>query len=190
MSNSPLTIYAGQEARNRLRREGWQADLFSLMVGASGGPKWFVLRYLDELVFTGFLAGGSKPMELIGSSIGSWRHLCLVQDDPLKALDVLARRYCEQSYSTRRPNAMEVSAVCTQMLNEICAVNDGDIKTGLSRIIDHPRYHSHVVTARGGNFTGSPHSPVLLPSLGLAALANGLHRRALAPFFQIGRAHV
>lgn len=184
MSPQPLTIYAGQEARQRIKREGWQPDLFSLQIGASGGPKWFVLRYLDELLFGDFLARGSKPLDLIGSSIGSWRNLCAMQQDPVQALDILARRYCEQSYTTRRPTPMEISAVCSQMLTEICAGEDGDARTGLQRLIDHPRYHNHIVTARGGHFTGSPHTPLLLPSLGVAALFNGVHRRLLAPFFQ------
>ncbi len=182
--SSALTIYAGQEARQRIQREGWQPDLFSLLIGASGGPKWFVLRYLDELLFGDFLARGTQPLNTIGSSIGSWQHLCLNQADPLKALDILAKRYCEQSYSTRRPTPLEITAVCNQMLNEICAGEDGDPRTGLQHMMSHPRYHSHVVTARGGHFTGSPHTPLLLPSLGVAALANGVHRRLLAPFFQ------
>ena len=176
--NSPLTIYAGAEARKRLKKEGWHADLFSLMIGASGGPKWFVLKYLDELLFSEFLASGTKDLELIGSSIGSWRHACLVQDDPVAALDTMARCYCEQTYDSKKPSALEVSAVSALMLQEICGSD------GVEHIANHPRYHSHIVTARGGNFTGSPHTPVLLPSLGLAGLANGIHRRAFEPFFQ------
>ncbi|MFT5482319.1 MAG: hypothetical protein ACI9GW_000968 [Halieaceae bacterium] len=176
-----LTIYAGAEARLRLQKEGWHPDLFSLLVGASGGPKWFVLKYLDELMFGDFLAGGTRKLDLIGSSIGSWRHVCLTQPDPIAALDVLAKRYCEQTYTSKRPSGAEVSAVSGQMLEEIFKVSGVD---GAAALRNHPRYHSHIVTARGGHFTGSAQPLVLAPSLGLAALANGIHRKALQPFFQ------
>ena len=48
---SSLSIYAGPTALQQIRREGLKADQFKVLVGASGGPKWFVLYGLDHLFF-------------------------------------------------------------------------------------------------------------------------------------------
>ena len=45
-----LDIYAGKNALARIKREGFSADLFDYVLGASGGPKWFVLFGLDNQI--------------------------------------------------------------------------------------------------------------------------------------------
>jgi hypothetical protein len=69
-----LSVYLGREAAARISREGWSAQLFSLLLGASGGPKWFILGQLDRLLFGDFLQQRTQPLSVLGSSIGSWRH--------------------------------------------------------------------------------------------------------------------
>ena len=39
-----LTVRAGRTALAQLKKDGFSADAFSTMLGASGGPKWLV-RY-------------------------------------------------------------------------------------------------------------------------------------------------
>ena len=55
-----LSVYLGREAARRIGAQGWSPDLFSLLLGASGGPKWFVLGQLDRLLFGDFLRGGEQ----------------------------------------------------------------------------------------------------------------------------------
>ena len=52
-----LDVYAGKNALARIKKEGFSADLFDYMLGASGGPKWFVLAGLDRYIFPEFFAG-------------------------------------------------------------------------------------------------------------------------------------
>lgn len=40
---APLEIYAGKKARETIMKNGFSPELFSYFLGASGGPKWFVL---------------------------------------------------------------------------------------------------------------------------------------------------
>ncbi len=54
---SSLSIYAGPTARAQLLEQGVTAAQFNVMVGASGGPKWFVLYGLDRYLFGTFLQG-------------------------------------------------------------------------------------------------------------------------------------
>ncbi len=95
-----LSVYMGREAADRIGRDGWSADLFDLLLGASGGPKWFILGQLDRLLFGNFLASGTRPLSVVGSSIGSWRHACLAMKDPVSAVDRLEQGYLYQHYAT------------------------------------------------------------------------------------------
>ena len=51
---SVLDIYAGPNALKRLNQNGFSQDQFDYMLGASGGPKWFVLAGLDRYIFSTF----------------------------------------------------------------------------------------------------------------------------------------
>ena len=110
MAVKALSVYLGREAARRIASEGWSADLFSLLLGASGGPKWLILGHLDRLLFGDFLARGKRPLSALGSSIGSWRHACLAMPDPVAAIDRLEQAYLAQHYATR-PTPARVSAV-------------------------------------------------------------------------------
>ena len=65
-----LDIYAGSKALKRIKEEGFSADLFDFMLGASGGPKWFVLAGLDRFIFADFFKGRERPVDIIGSLQG------------------------------------------------------------------------------------------------------------------------
>lgn len=172
-----LQVFAGREAARRLARDGWSADQFSLLLGASGGPKWFVLAALDRFLFGEFLQRSSQPLATLGSSIGAWRHACLAQPDPVAALDRFAHAYLHQSYSLR-PDSDEITAASLGILQYILGEN------GATHVAGHPRIRQHVVTARGRGACGTRH-PLLLP-LGLAgaAVGNTLNRRLLQRAFQ------
>jgi len=135
-----LAVYAGREAARRIRREGWSPDLFSLLLGASGGPKWFILGRLDRFLFGDFLQRGDRPLSALGSSIGSWRHACLAQTDPVAAVDRLEAGYLYQEYASRRPGPEEISAVSRDILDRVLQSD------GARHLVEHPRIRSHIVT--------------------------------------------
>jgi hypothetical protein len=172
-----LSVYLGREAATRISREGWSAQLFSLLLGASGGPKWFILGQLDRLLFGDFLQQRTQPLSVLGSSIGSWRHACLAMDDPVAAIDQLERGYLYQHYATR-PTAAEVSEVSLGILQQVL----GD--RGAKTLTSHPRIHTHIVTARGRGPAAAASSPLLATGMGVAALGNTVSRRLLKLHFQ------
>ena len=177
MATSALSVYLGREAARRIGREGWSADLFSLLLGASGGPKWFILAGLDRLLFGDFLQRSERPLSVLGSSIGSWRHACLAMPDPVAALGNLERAYLEQHYSSK-PGAAEVSEVSRDILRQLLG------ETGARALANHPRINSHIVTARGRGPAGASATPLLAAGMGTAALGNAISRRLLSPLFQ------
>jgi hypothetical protein len=86
LSSTNLVVRAGAQATQRLRAEGFHPELFDTLVGASGGPKWLVLRHLDDVLIDRLILSRSTPLDTLGSSIGNFRHACFAQDDPHAAL--------------------------------------------------------------------------------------------------------
>ena len=72
-----LRILAGPEARARITKEGLHEDLFDRVAGASGGPKWLALTRLDRAIFGTWFRARTRPLAMVGSSIGCWRFACV-----------------------------------------------------------------------------------------------------------------
>ena len=89
MPEAALKISAGPAALAEIRANGFMADAFSVMAGASGGPKWLVLSQLDRVIAPWLLPSREAPVFLLGSSIGAWRFTCYAQSDPLAAVDTI-----------------------------------------------------------------------------------------------------
>ena len=113
---SALEIYAGPKAKSRIKENGLDPAQFSLLVGASGGPKWFVLYGLDRFLFGEYFANREKPLMTLGSSAGAWRLSCLGTAAPLRAIDELAARYSRETYSAQ-PTVEEITEKMHSMLS-------------------------------------------------------------------------
>jgi hypothetical protein len=178
MAIKALSVHLGREAAERIDANGWDPALFSLLLGASGGPKWFILGQLDRFLFADFLQRSNQPLATLGSSIGSWRHACLAQADPAAAIDRMQAGYLYQHYASQRPSAAEVSAVSKDILQSVLGA------AGADAVVEHPRITSHIVTARGRGPSGSASPAVLATGMGAAALGNTLSRSLLRHHFQ------
>ena len=109
------------------------------------------LGHLDRFLFGDFLQRSHHPMELYGSSIGSWRHAALAAPDPAQAIGTLQDRYLNQTWGeneTRSP---------TEVVDELCEwVLDGVLAPGTAaHISQHTRFTTHIVTARGRGLNSS-----------------------------------
>lgn len=177
--SASLTLRAGPTALARLRDHGLRSEDIDIVPGASGGAKWLAIAGLDRYVFGELLqAPRTRPLHLIGSSIGSWRMACLAQRDPLAALARGHHAYIyEQRYSAR-PTTAEITAVLTRALDLLLGAH------GVAEILAHPTCRVHVITAVGRGLAASARRPLLSASLALAAAGNGLSRRTLALQFR------
>ncbi|TDG12548.1 patatin-like phospholipase family protein [Seongchinamella unica] len=178
MARKALAVHVGAEAAGQIAERGWNPDLFSLLLGASGGPKWFILGHLDRMLFGDFLQGGSQPLSTLGSSIGAWRNACLVQPDPVAAIDRMEQGYLHQQYASARPGPEEVSTVSRAILQSMLG------ETGSDALVTHPRINSQIVTARGRGAAASRSSALLATGMGAAALGNTVSRTLLRHHFQ------
>lgn len=172
-----LDIYAGKHAMQRIREEGFSQDMFDYMLGASGGPKWFVLAGLDRVIFPEFFGARKRPLHAIGSSAGAFRFSCFGQADPLGAINRLAARYSHTVYSDK-PDAKEITYKGLQLLDYVLGDN------GIREIIHNPVIKSHFVVARCKGLTRFEFKPVQLSGLIASAGANALKRNLLGYFYQ------
>ncbi|MBJ6762620.1 patatin-like phospholipase family protein [Myxococcaceae bacterium JPH2] len=172
MSTS-LTLLAGPDALRLIRERGLRADDVDVVPGASGGPKWLVLAGLDRVLFGEFFrAPRSRPLHLLGSSIGSWRLACLANRDPVAALDRFASAYVAQRYPPKPPPTL-VSETSAAILEKLL----GD--TGVEDILTHAWARLHVVTARCRGWMALENPTLQALGFGVGALGNLISRRTL-----------
>jgi hypothetical protein len=176
-----LRLYAGPAARQHIARHGLAPADIAVIPGAAGGPKGLVLGPLDQFIFGQWLPRSQQPVHLVGASIGAWRMATACLGDTVQALQRLSHDYIHQTYDTppgrRMPTADHVSERFGQGLRAFYGGR-------LAEILRHPRYHLHVVAARGRHILSREHA--LATPLGYAGafLANALHRRALGGWLE------
>jgi hypothetical protein len=172
-----LDIYAGASALKQIKQHGFSADLFDYMLGASGGPKWFVLAGLDRYVFPEFFKERTRPLDIIGSSAGAFRFACFAQKDPLKAINRLADSYSRTVYS-EKPTANEITLSGLELLDKVL----GD--KGIEQIVNNPVIKAHFVVARCKGLTRFEAKPIQMAGLAASAGANAIKRKWLDKFYQ------
>lgn len=138
------------------------------------------LAHLDRYLFGDFLQRSSHPMELYGSSIGSWRHAALASRKPLASLIQLQERYINQRWDDEddRPPETVVDELCKWVINGYC---DDEL---LANLCQHTRFTTHIVTARGLGLNSQRRGSLLGLGMGLSAIGNIIDRRLLTRGFQ------
>jgi hypothetical protein len=175
MARNLLTLRAGPRALALLRERGLRADDVDIIPGASGGAKWLAIGGIDRYLFGTLLAPArTRPLHLVGSSIGSWRMACLAQRDPVAALARGHEAYIHHQRYSPDPSPREVTEVLTRALDHLLG------PTGADEVVSHPTYRVHIVTAEARGPAASDKRLVLASAIAFAAAANLISRRTLA----------
>jgi hypothetical protein len=129
-----------------LAERGLQAEDIGLIPAAAGGPKGLVLNHLDRLLFGSWLKG-SRPLHLVGASIGAWRMTtaCL-PGDAAKNFAGLAEAYITQHYDPEPGEKRLRPAPVSAKFEAILATQ---FKGREAELLAHPRHRLHIVTSRG-----------------------------------------
>lgn len=174
-----LTIHAGPRALRALREHGLQARHVRAIPAAAGGPKGLALNPLDQYLFGDWLCAASRPVHLLGASIGAWRMAAACLADPAQALAQMAHDYIHQTYDHPRgrpPTPHHVSEVFGANLKQRFGPH-------VDEVLGNRRYRLHVFTSRGRHLLkrhGRALSSISTPLAHLGALAaNALSRRAM-----------
>ncbi|AXR06160.1 patatin-like phospholipase family protein [Salinimonas sediminis] len=174
--SAPLEIYAGPGATKTLQQYGFYPLLFNYFIGASGGPKWFVLAGLDRVLFPDYFQRRGGQIQIIGSSAGAFRAACMVQRDPLAAINRLAESYAHTTYSPR-PTSYEITAKAKELLAYMLGDN------GLEEILTNERFKAHIITARCQGLVSRAGKLAQLAGLAMSAAHNRLGRQHLQKAF-------
>ncbi len=174
---SSLELYAGPAALQWIRHKGLDQSQVRAIIGASGGPKWFVLYGLDRYLCGNFLAGRTQPLPMLGSSAGAWRLACMAQKDPVSAIERLAWHYSRQCYSPS-VDRHEVSREARRLLDVVLGDN------GRAEIVSNPVFRLHIVADRARGMVASDRRRLLGPGLLACALSNAVSRRNLRWYFE------
>lgn len=173
---APLDIYAGAGAISVIKKYGLMPRLFRYFVGASGGPKWFVLAGLDRVLFPEWLPRRGDELHFIGSSAGAFRAACAVQRDPLAAINRLARHYSETVYSDK-PTANEITVKARGLIRDMLG------ETGKLELLMNEKFKAHFIVAKCHGPVKSQGSMSQLTGLAMSAAANAMGRRHLRRFY-------
>ncbi len=172
-----LDVFAGKTAFAQIQKNGLNSEQFKLLVGASGGPKWFVLAGLDRFFCGDFFKDRNTPLHTLGSSAGAWRFSCYGQQDPLAAINRLIDGYSTLTYPTNA-NTRQVTEQSEKLLHHILGDN------GAAEICSNPNIKNTIIVAKSYGLSQF-NSPLLqLPGLITSAVANRISRRNLSLFFQ------
>ncbi len=173
-----LRVLAGPGALAHIKQYGLQADDISVLVGASGGPKWFSLFGLDQYLLTDFFADRSKPLHLLGSSAGAWRFACYAQADPVAASKRFAKAYSSICYP-QGANIAQITAISAAIIDEVFPTEQH-----VTEVLNNPVMKLNLIVAKAKGVSRSQHKILQTAGLTLAAGANLLNRRYLQHFYQ------
>lgn len=172
-----LHVKAGADAYLHIQQKGLQAEDINLLLGASGGPKWFVLQGLDNFLFGDFFAQRKTPLQLLGTSAGAWRFASLGRRQAAQASELFCQLYRAQTYSAK-PTAKEITDNAKDLLAHY--VSDEDVNEILSQKVF--LHHMIVARCRGWAALESPRRQAL--GLARAAAGNMFNRRSLKSAFE------
>lgn len=171
-----INIKAGSTAYQHIQEQGLSADDVGLLLGASGGPKWFVLQGLDRWMFGEFFKDKMEPLNTLGTSAGAWRFAALGQQDPVAASDLFCRLYRTQTYSAK-PDRSEITSEAKALLAKY--VSD----QAVTDILGQSAVRHHFIVARCRGWTAAETKKQMLGLLS-SAFANSVNRRWLGQFYE------
>ena len=175
-SRDALVFSAGPAAFREIRADGFVAERFATLAGASGGAKWLVLSQLDRFVARNILPRMQSPVHLIGTSIGAWRFACYGQKDPLAAIDRFEEAYLSQTYS-ENPDREEITTRTAEVLDHVLGEH------GVSEILANPCTRTHIMTVRSRGLLATENRLGLALGLMSVATMNMASRKVLGLFF-------
>lgn len=173
-----IDIHAGKTAAKIINEQGFKPELFTSFLGASGGPKWFTLFGLDKYIFGEFFKNRTQPLNLIGSSAGAFRSACFAQNDPVAAIERLAKSYSQTRYSSNKPTPAEITLKARALLDDVFG------EQGVTEILNNPIFKAHFIVAKSNGFIASENKLIQLLGLSKSYMLNRVNRKLLGSQYE------
>ncbi len=172
-----LRFIAGAAARRKIEAAGGLTpDLVRLVLAASGGPKWLVLKALDHRIFGDWLPKAPQQVDLIGSSIGAWRMAGAAHPHAAHKIPEF-----HEGYFSYRYQKGEGPAVITRNTEDLLDrwLSDEDCRA----VVHNSKRPLHIMVTRSKGLLASKNPIFEGLGLGLAGISSAFHRRAIGMFF-------
>lgn len=173
-----IEIHAGKTAAKIISEQGFKPELFTSFLGASGGPKWFTLFGLDKYIFGEFFKNRTQPLNLIGSSAGAFRSACFAQNDPVAAIERLAKSYSQTRYTSNKPTPAEITLKARALLDDVFGEH------GVTEILNNPIFKAHFIVAKSNGFIASENKLIQLLGLSKSYMLNRVNRKLLGSQYE------
>ncbi|KKL00492.1 patatin-like phospholipase family protein [Rheinheimera mesophila] len=177
MTKSALRVLAGATAFAHLQQHGLRQQDIDLVLGASGGPKWFCLFGLDQYLFGEFFKDRTSPLSLVGSSAGAWRFACVTQQNPAAATARFAKAYSSLCFPANA-SIDEITATSASVLDQVFPTDEA-----IAQVLNNPVLQLNFIAAREVKVRKSERKAAQLRRLMLAAGANLLQPALLQKFY-------
>ncbi|WP_259401991.1 patatin-like phospholipase family protein [Pseudoalteromonas sp. SG41-1] len=138
----------------------------------------FTLFGLDKYIFGEFFKNRSSQLNLIGSSAGAFRSACFSQNDPVAAIERLAKSYSQTRYSSNKPTPNEITTKARALLEDVFGDN------GVTEIINNPVFKAHFIVAKSNGLVASELKALQLLGLTKSYLSNRVNRRFLTTQYE------
>lgn len=177
MTKSALRVLAGATAFAHLQQHGLRQQDIDLVLGASGGPKWFCLFGLDQYLFGEFFKDRTSPLSLVGSSAGAWRFACVTQQNPAAATARFAKAYSSLCFPANA-SIDEITATSASVLDQVFPTDEA-----IAQVLNNSVLQLNFIAAREVKVRKSKRKAAQLRRLMLAAGANLLQPALLQKFY-------
>ncbi|MGY5797036.1 patatin-like phospholipase family protein [Rheinheimera faecalis] len=178
MTKSTLRVLAGATAFEHLQQHGLRQQDINLVLGASGGPKWFCLFGLDQYLFGEFFKDRSTPLSLVGSSAGAWRFACVTQQNPAAATERFAKAYSSLCFPPKA-SIDQITSTSAAVLDQVFPDDDC-----ILQVLNNPVLQLNFIAAREVKVRKSEHKAAQIRRLLLAAGANLFKPTLLQRFYK------
>jgi len=172
-----LSFFAGERALEIIKDEGLRQERIRIMPGAAGGPKWLVLSGIDRVLARDFFRNRKKALNVIGSSIGSWRFAALCEKKPVQAIERFESRYIRQVFKGK-PSPGEISEESRKVLDDFIP------RSAVKEILSHPFMRIHIIAVLCRWPVSSDNSLVQGAGLAYSFILNVLGRKNLKHQFE------
>ncbi|RTE87047.1 MULTISPECIES: alpha/beta hydrolase [Gammaproteobacteria] len=172
-----IDVKAGPTAYQHIQDNGLDVEDIKLLIGASGGPKWFILQGLDNFLFGDWLNKRKSSMNLMGTSAGAWRFASLGRENAAEASAKFSELYRGTVYS-EKPDIAEITGKSIDLLHEY--VPD----SAVSEILSQERFLHHMIVARAKGLNQLESRVGQGIGLVQAMAANAVRRKYLGHHFE------
>lgn len=169
---------AGATAFQHLQQHGLRQQDIGLVLGASGGPKWFCLFGLDQYLFSEFFKDRTTALSLVGSSAGAWRFACVTQNDPAAATERFAKAYSSLCFPAKA-SIDQITSTSAAVLDQVFPTDEAVLQ-----VLNNPVLQLNFIAAREVKVRKSERKAAQIRRLLLAAGANLLKPTLLQRFYK------